>query len=93
MEYQTTRDVTETYQFVKVGPEIFSDSRVLPPAEPVYGQRNLSQMALFTTEYFPNFRITVLAVTSCFVYKVIRKLNSIEHLYINPIRRIGLIHK
>ena len=32
-------------------------------------------------------------VTSCFVYKVIRDLQSIYHLCINPIRRIGLIHK
>ena len=29
-------------------------------------------------------------VTSCFVYKVIRDLYSIDHLCINPIRRIGL---
>ena len=32
-------------------------------------------------------------VTSCFVYTVIRDLESIDHLCINPIRRIGLIHK
>ena len=32
-------------------------------------------------------------VTSCFVYKVIRDLESIDHLCINPIRRIGLIHE
>ena len=32
-------------------------------------------------------------VTSCFVYKVIRDLESIDHLCINPIRRIGLIRK
>ena len=32
-------------------------------------------------------------VTSCFVYKVIRDLESIDHLCINPIHRIGLIHK
>ena len=32
-------------------------------------------------------------VTSCFVYKTIRDLKSIEHLCINPIRRIGLIHE
>ena len=31
-------------------------------------------------------------VASCFVYKVIRDLESIDHLCINPIRRIGLIH-
>ena len=32
-------------------------------------------------------------VTSCFVYKAIRDYESIDHLFINPIRRIGLIHK
>ena len=32
-------------------------------------------------------------VTSYFVYKVIRDLESIDHLCINPIIRIGLIHK
>ena len=32
-------------------------------------------------------------VASCFVYKVIRDLESIDHLCINPFRRIGLIHK
>ena len=32
-------------------------------------------------------------VTSCFVYTVIRHLESIDHLFIIPIRRIGLIHK
>ena len=32
-------------------------------------------------------------MTSCFVYKVIRDLLSIDHLCINPILRIGLIHK
>ena len=31
--------------------------------------------------------------TICFVYKVIRDLKSIDHLFINPIHRIGLIHK
>ena len=29
--------------------------------------------------------------TSCFAYKVIRDLESIDHLFINPIHRIGLI--
>ena len=28
-------------------------------------------------------------VTSCFVYKVIRDLESVDHLCINPIRRIS----
>ena len=32
-------------------------------------------------------------VTSCFVYEVNRELESIDHLCINPIRRIGLILK
>ena len=31
-------------------------------------------------------------VTSCSVNKVIRDLESIDHLCINPIRMIGLIH-
>ena len=32
-------------------------------------------------------------VTSCFVYKMIRDLESTDHLCINPILWIGLIHK
>ena len=32
-------------------------------------------------------------VTPFYVYKVIRDLESIDHLCINPIHRIGLIHK
>ena len=32
-------------------------------------------------------------VTSCCEYKVIRDLESIYHFCINPIHRIGLIHK
>ena len=32
-------------------------------------------------------------MTLCFVYKFIRDLESIDHLCINPIHRIGLIHK
>ena len=32
-------------------------------------------------------------MTSRFVYKTIRDLESIDHLFINPIRRIRLIHK
>ena len=31
-------------------------------------------------------------VTPCLVYKIIRGLKSIDHLCINTIRRIGLIH-
>ena len=42
-------------------------------------------------------RLTVLSAKSdsdvIFVYKVIRDIGSIDHLCINPIRRIGLIHK
>ena len=44
----------------------------------------------FATLLSCQLRVTV---TSCFVYKVIRDLESIDHLRINPIRRIGLIHK
>ena len=32
-------------------------------------------------------------MTSCFVHKVIMDLESIYHLYINPIHRIGSMHK
>ena len=32
-------------------------------------------------------------VTSCFVYNVIKDLESIDHLCINPSSRIGLLHK
>ena len=32
-------------------------------------------------------------MTSCFVYKVFRDLESMDHVCINPICRIGLIHK
>ena len=32
-------------------------------------------------------------MTSCLVNKVIRDLESIDHLFINPIHRIGLMHK
>ena len=34
-----------------------------------------------------------MTVMSCFVYKVIRDTESIDHLCINPIRRIGLIRE
>ena len=34
-----------------------------------------------------------MTVTSCFVYIVIRDLYLIDHLCINPIHKIGLIHK
>ena len=32
-------------------------------------------------------------LTSCFVYNFISDLESLDHLCINPIHRIGLIHK
>ena len=35
----------------------------------------------------------IVIVPSCFVYKVITALELIDHLCINPIPRIGLIHK
>ena len=52
----------------------------------------------FLEEYKHNKQmITVLPAKSdsdvMFVYKVIRDLLSIDHLCINPIRWIGLIHK
>ena len=53
------------------------------------------------TETYPAIEnemlVTVLPAKSdsdvMFVYKVIRDLESIYHLFINPIRRTGLIHK
>ena len=36
---------------------------------------------------------TRVTLTSCFVYKVIRDLEAIDHLCMNPICRIGLINK
>ena len=47
-----------------------------------------NDLAHFLLSFQP--RVTV---TSSFVYKVIMDLSSIDHLCINPIRRIGLIHK
>ena len=35
----------------------------------------------------------IMTVPSCVAYKVIRGLESIDHLRINPIHKIGLIHK
>ena len=46
----------------------------------------------FVLQYLPSCQPRV-TVTSCFVYKIIRDLESIDHLCIIPIRRIGLIHK
>ena len=44
--------------------------------------------SIFTLSYQPK-----VTVTSCFVYKVIRDIESIDHLCINPILWIGLIYK
>ena len=45
----------------------------------------------------PSFVLTVLPANSdsdvMFVYKVIRDLESIDHVCINPIRSKGLIHR
>ena len=38
-------------------------------------------------------RLSRVTVTSCFVNKIVRDLELIDHLFINPILRIGLIHK
>ena len=54
---------------------------------------------IITNVHVININVCVLScqprvtVTSCFVYKVIRDLESIDHLCINPIRMIGFIHK
>ena len=56
---------------------LFSDS--------IYGNQSLGQYLLSCQPR--------VAVTSFFVYKVIKDLESIYHLCINPIHRIGLIHK
>ena len=55
----------------------------------------------FVVRSFGNYNLMIhvlscqprVTVTSCFVYEVIRDLLSIDHLRINPIRRIGLILK
>ena len=39
------------------------------------------------------YLLSRVTVAQCFVYEVIRDLESTDHLSINPIRRIGLIHK
>ena len=65
------------------------------------GGRNLAKtdVCLSLFSYTILFMICLLScqprvtVMSCFVYKVIRDLESIDHLCINPIHRIGLIHK
>ena len=66
---------------------------------------NINTLALFffdtniTNVHVININVCVLScqprvtVTSCLVYKVIRDLESIDHLCINPIRMIGFIHK
>ena len=47
--------------------------------------------------WFLGYRSTVLPATSdsgvMFFYKIIRDLESIDRLCINPIHRIGIIHK
>ena len=55
----------------------------------------------FSLEHFDNKHESInllscqpkVTVTPCFVYRVIRDLESIYHLCINPIHSIGLIHK
>ena len=50
----------------------------------------------FGVQYLVSFQLSCqprVTVMSCFVYKVIRDLESIDHFCINPIHRIGLIHK
>ena len=62
--------------------------------------RSILKKVDFLIKKITMFRIalsTVLPAKSdsdvMFVYKVIRDLESIAHLCINPIRAIGLIHK
>ena len=50
------------------------------------------QFVTFEIEHVLSYQPRV-TVTPCFIYKVIRDLESIDHLCINPIRRIGLIHE
>ena len=49
----------------------------------------MTQLAKITILLSCQPRVTV---RSCFVYKVLRDIESIDHLCINLIRRIGLIH-
>ena len=56
--------------------------------------RELMQAKFVTTKTIQVLSCQVrVTVTSCFVYKVIRDLESIDHVCINPIRMIRLIHK
>ena len=74
-----------------------SDGFQLQTALILIGVCNIVDMS--TTECVFDFDIDLLScqprvtVTSCFVYKVIMDLYSIDHLCINPILRIGLIQK
>ena len=55
-----------------------------------------SSLAIFLLKREENYILSSqprVTVTPFFVYKVIRDLESIDHLCIDPIRRIGLIHK
>ena len=65
---------------------LLGDNIKLSPLHTLTQQRGL-QVIILLLSCQP--RVTV---TSCFVYKVIRDLESIDHLCINPIHRIGLIH-
>ena len=67
--------------------KLFSRTEVDKPSGSVYQlSRDVRKRHLLSCQP----RVTV---TSCFVFKVIRDLKSIDHLCINPIHRIGLIHK
>ena len=57
-----------------------------------YGMSHMSVLTLSTNQDILSC-LPRATVTSWFVYKVIRDLESIDHLCINPICRIGLIHK
>ena len=64
-------------------------------------RRLLGWYPLLNNFAYTHGRHAVIRLLSCqprvtvttFVYKVIRDLESIDHLFINPICRIGLIHK
>ena len=64
-----------------------------------FGKKKLSQAIVHAYYIFSHFCTILLScqprvtVTTCFVYKVIRGLESIDHLCINPILWIGLIYK
>ena len=59
-----------------------------------HSEHKCNYMIKYDTKYLRGVQwLTVLTVTSCFVYKVIRDIESIDHLCINPILRIGLIQE